>query len=229
MTTKLSKILKTIFIVLLYFLFDSLFIYLIEYLKIDYINLSINYKILLMILCDLLLMLILYLIFHKDINNDIKDYKNNFQSYFSFGLRWWMIGITIMFISNLVISYFVPSGATNEILVEQAINKLPWYMFFSSVIYAPFVEEIVFRKNVREMFPNDFIYVLISSLLFGFIHIISATTKLELLFIVPYGALGAIFAYIYTKTKNIFVPITFHMIHNFIIVSIYILRLYIGV
>ena len=39
-----------------------------------------------------------------------------------------------------------------------------------------------------------------------------------MLYIIPYGLFGSVFAYMYSKTKNIFVPMTFHFIHNTVLV-----------
>ena len=46
------------------------------------------------------------------------------------------------------------------------------------------------------------------------------TSAWDLLYILPYGALGGAFAYILTKKNNILIPITFHMLHNGIITII---------
>ena len=40
------------------------------------------------------------------------------------------------------------------------------------------------------------------------------TTPSELLYIIPYGGLGAAFACMYQKTNTIFTDISMHMFHN---------------
>ena len=44
-----------------------------------------------------------------------------------------------------------------------------------------------------------------------------AKTFTDLLYIIPYGALGATFAYAYYKTDTVFTTVTFHIIHNTIL------------
>ena len=105
---------------------------------------------------------------------------------------------------------------------------MPIYMIFSSCIYAPFAEEMVFRKSLRNCFNNKVLYILLSGLIFGSMHLLSASSIVELVFLVPYSALGCAFAYMYSKTDNIFVPMSFHMVHNTIIVINYLLMLIIG-
>ena len=53
-----------------------------------------------------------------------------------------------MIISNFIITFFLTEAiAANEEAVRNMIDKIPLYMIFSVSIYAPFVEEIIFRQN----------------------------------------------------------------------------------
>ena len=133
-----------------------------------------------------------------------------------------------MIISNIIISFFIEGNSTNETLIREYINIMPIYMIFSSCIYAPFTEEMVFRKSLRNCFNNKVLYILLSGLIFGSMHLLSASSIVELVFLIPYSALGCAFAYMYSKTDNIFVPMSFHMMHNTIIVLNYILVFVIG-
>ena len=92
----------------------------------------------------------------------------------------------------------------------------------------PFTEEMIFRKSLRNCFNNKVLYILLSGLIFGSMHLLSASSIVELVFLIPYSSLGCVFAYMYYKTDNIFVPMTFHMMHNTIIVLNYILVFVIG-
>ena len=57
-------------------------------------------------------------------------------------------------------------------------------------------------------------------------HVIGTLEHLvDLLFIIPYSIPGFIFAYIYTKCKNICVPISLQFIHNVIMMGLQILLL----
>ena len=163
-------------------------------------------------------MIIIYLIFRRSFNENIKRYGKDFKKYFFWSLKFYLIGIGIMMISNIVIYFVLRSNSVNEILVQEYLSKYPVFMAFSSIIYSPFVEEVAFRKIIRNIFDNKYVYILVSGFLFGFVHCIAGLSNtLELLYIIPYGTMGVIFAYIYYKTDNIFIPITLHMIHNLFI------------
>lgn len=193
---------------------------------IDINSFSLVNKCISLIVIDITFMFILYLIFRKELNREFSRYVKNFNKYFSFGFKWWIIGLIVMMGSNFIIqSILGVSTATNENYVQDALSKMPVYIVFSSCIMAPFTEEIIFRKALRKMFNNDFLFIVMSGIIFGFVHNVSSIGSMQMLYIIPYGAFGAVFGYIYVKTNTIFTSMTFHFIHNSILVGISLLSL----
>ena len=193
---------------------------------IDINSFSLVNKCVSLIVIDITFMFILYLIFRKELNREFSRYVKNFNKYFSFGFKWWIIGLIVMMGSNFIIqSILGVSTATNENYVQDALSKMPVYIVFSSCIMAPFAEEIIFRKALRKMFNNDFLFIVMSGIIFGFVHNVSSIGSMQMLYIIPYGAFGAVFGYIYVKTNTIFTSMTFHFIHNSILVGISLLSL----
>lgn len=165
---------------------------------------------------NIVLLLILFLIFRKDIIKEWKKFKSNFLENIDTGIKYWLVGLAIMMGSNIIINILMNLGqAANEQAVQQMISALPWLMFINAGIIAPCTEELIFRKSFRKAFPNKWLFVLISALVFGSLHVVtSMTSPIELLYIIPYGALGGAFAYMYQKTDTIFTSIAMHMFHN---------------
>ena len=165
---------------------------------------------------NIVLLLILFLIFRKDIIKEWKKFKSNFLENIDTGIKYWLVGLAIMMGSNIIINIVMNFGqAANEQAVQQMISALPWLMFINAGIIAPCTEELIFRKSFRKAFPNKWLFVLISALVFGSLHVVtSMTSPIELLYIIPYGALGGAFAYMYQKTDTIFTSIAMHMFHN---------------
>lgn len=165
---------------------------------------------------NIVLLLILLLIFRKDIKKEWKIFKDNFLENIDIGIKYWLIGLGIMMVSNILINVFLQLGqAANEQAVQSMITSLPWLMLINAGFIAPCTEEIVFRKGFKKAFPNKYAFVILSALVFGSLHVItSMTSPIELLYIIPYGALGAAFAYMYQKTNTIFTSISMHMFHN---------------
>lgn len=165
---------------------------------------------------DIILILILFIIFRKELINEWKIFKKNILENIDTGVKYWLIGLGTMMISNIIITFILKMGqAANEQAVQQMISALPWLMVITAGILAPCIEEIVFRKCFKNAFPNKWLFISLSGLVFGSLHVItSMTSPLDLLYIIPYGALGASFAAMYQKTDTIYIPIAMHMFHN---------------
>ncbi len=217
---KIKKIIKFVVLFLFEMLFASLMVFVLRLFKIDIYKLSVTIRIIISFAISLLLMGLFYLVYHKDINRDFKDYVKNFKSYFSFSIKWWAIGFAIMILANVVIYSFLHNSSQNEIEIQNLLSISPLYILFSSCIYAPFVEELIYRKSIRDFISNNTLYILVSGLLFGFVHTLSGLyngeviNTMEIIYIVPYAIMGCVFAYMYTKTDNIFTTMGVHLIHN---------------
>lgn len=222
MLDKIKKISLFIGLYLL-FLFSSLF-YLIplELLNIDYDTLSITNQTLLSLFSSLVMIIILIIIYRKSLKKDLKDFKDHYKEYLDLGLKCWIMGLVIMCASNLLIGLLTPvKEANNEVLVQEMLKTTPLLSFISATFFAPFIEEMLFRKSLGDIYENNYIKIFMCALVFGSLHVIfSMTSAWDLLYILPYGALGGAFAYILTKKNNILIPITFHMLHNGIITII---------
>ena len=174
-----------------------------------------------------MLLIIFYLIYRKDLKEDFKKFKKNILENLDTGVKYWFLGLTIMIICNMIInSIFKTGGANNEIAVQNMIKNSPFVMLFLAGFIGPFNEEIAFRKTLRDVFNNKWIFVMLSFILFGGAHVIDdAKTIVDFLYIIPYGALGGAFALAYYETDTIFTSIFLHMMHNIILVTISILAL----
>ena len=103
-------------------------------------------------------------------------------------------------------------GGDNQQAVIDCIKENALLMSVSTCICAPFVEEIVFRKNIFSFFKNDWIALGVSTLCFGLIHVLSS---MDFIHILPYLFAGALFSlfYIFSK-RNIWVSIIAHTLAN---------------
>ena len=222
---KIKYIIKGV-IVLLIFYFSVYLQYIpIKIFNIDIKNMSNTTAVVLSTFSSLVLFIIFFIMYRKDLKKDFKDFYKNKEDYMDIGIRCWIIGLLIMFISNYILNIVLKAGgANNEKAVQTMIKSLPLLMLIDAGIIAPFTEEIVFRKTLKDIFKNKWLFIIFSFILFGGAHVISSSkTIIDYLFIIPYGSLGAAFAYAYYKTDNIFTSISLHMIHNTILILISIL------
>ena len=134
--------------------------------------------------------------------------------------------VALYFISALSnILVFVLTGleeSVNQNQVIDAFNQNPLLIIFTTIIYAPIVEEIVFRGAIFRGLRSKTNFVtaaIISGLLFGFIHVFDSLVNgnfLDLLYIFVYGSLGFVFCYSYEKNNSIYASMALHFINNFI-------------
>ena len=219
---KIKLIIKG-FIVFCIFYFSVYLQYIpVKLLNLDVKTLSTSMKVVLSCFSTIILVFIFFLIYRKDLKKEFKIFWKNKEDYMDTGIRYWIIGVLIMFATNIILNFvFKAGGANNEKAVQTLIKSFPLLMLIDAGILSPFNEEIVFRKTLKDIFKNKWLFIIFSFILFGGAHVISsAKTLTDYLYIIPYGTLGASFAYAYYKTDNIFTSISLHMMHNIILILI---------
>lgn len=170
------------------------------------------------LIVNIMVAIIFILIYLKDFYKEIKIWFKNIFKNIGYGFFLWLIGFILMVIVNLIIIIvFKGHAASNEVRVQEVIKLLPLVMLIEAGLLAPILEEILFRKTIYNVINNNIIRIFLAFLLFGGIHIINYVSKnnlIEILYIFPYGILGALFMVAYIKTKSIITPISMHMFHN---------------
>lgn len=182
-----------------------------------------NYiKIFYLIIYEIFMMAVMGLIFNKKLVKDFKDIKVNHKKYYGENIKYWLIGLAIMGISNIFIGFVLKGGiAANEEAVREVFAVSPIYIYLSAIIYAPFVEELVFRQGIKNLIPNKYLFIIISGLGFGGLHVFGSVNNLvDLAYLIPYSSLGIVFAIMLHKTNNIFTSMGFHFLHNGLFISI---------
>ncbi len=216
-------------VVVSYFIFSYCQLLPLKLLGVDYAKMSLTSRVIYLLVTELIYLLILFWVYRKRFIEDFKDFKSNFKPYTRKYMEYWALSFALMLISNfIIVSLFPNSVATNQEIVNSNIMIAPIYMIIASVIFAPFLEETIFRLGFREIFKNDTLFIIMSGLVFGGLHVISSYTNLiNLIYIIPYSIPGFIFAYTLVRSKNIFVPIGLHFFHNAIMMIVQIVLLFI--
>ncbi len=219
MEKKIFVVLKVFILLLLLLTFKSIFISFFPN------NLNNILKVIIFLISDLIVIGILLIVYRKTLIKDFKSYFKDFLNNFEQSFKYYIIGLAIMIISNLIIVVFINNQiASNEESVRSLIDIVPLYMIFSVSIYAPITEELIFRKGIREIFNNKYLYIISSGIIFASMHLASENLSLNtLLYIIPYSSLGITFAYTYYKTNNIFSTIMLHSFHNTMAIILYLI------
>ena len=103
-------------------------------------------------------------------------------------------------------------NGSNQTSIVNAIKENAFLMALSTCLLAPIVEETIFRKCIFSYFEKDYIAIIVSTLAFSLIHVISS---LDFIHILPYLITGALLSTGYALSKrNIYVTILAHAIVN---------------
>ena len=185
------------------------------------------------LLISLLFIIVLYLLYLKEMKIIFTYKKLNFFFIvksliyiLSIGMIYYII--YFIFDNSFLFNFFkyfndILSGKKNitiyDILIlEKSLRPcFEPFMFIATVIISPIFEEILYRGlmyNKLKEISNAFIGVLISSILFAFLHIPKYGFGINTFFLF---LVGILLAYCYEKTDNIYVPILVHSINNFFI------------
>jgi membrane protease YdiL (CAAX protease family) len=128
-----------------------------------------------------------------------------------------------MVVSSFVIGLFNIPTSDNQNTNIELFKQAPIIQSLCAIIFAPIIEELVFRHSFRKFTSNPIIFALTTGLIFGFVHITSSLTSLKdlIMFVhlIPYSAVGIAFGYAYKKNNdNIIGTMLIHSIHNIIAV-----------
>jgi len=174
---------------------------------------------------DIVPLVLLMLIYKKDLANDFKIFKLKWKEFADKYIRYWIVGIVLMSLTNFAISLITSNDVgNNEEAVRKILEVLPIYSIISTCLCAPIAEELAYRKTLKNIFNRKWLTIIMSALIFGGAHVIGTyTTISDILYIIPYGIVGGIFMYIYYDSKNIWTTISLHFIHNTILIITYII------
>ena len=170
---------------------------------------------LLVVICFYVGMIVLSIVFFKDLLKDnFKVFKKNFKAYMQFLIP--TVGkFYLVYLGAALITFSLAGDSMSQ--NQNAIEALPIIISFPlAVIYAPIVEECLFRGCLRRFIKNDKVFIVISALVFGLLHTVFSeeTVYSALVMAIPYATLGGFLAYLYTKTNNMFSNMSFHAFQN---------------
>lgn len=155
-------------------------------------------------------------IFRKELKRDIKYFFKYFKEYNQVVFKIYGIALVLIFILSFSIRLTTGiNNPTNQTDIMAALDIMPLYIILQALIVGPITEELMFRGMIRKLIDNKWLFIIISGLVFGVLHVIDDfKTYQELLYILVYGGLGAAFAYTYYKTNNICTNIFMHILQN---------------
>ena len=128
-----------------------------------------------------------------------------------------LLGYIILYMSDFLFSYLL-SPSSNQISLNETVEmmgrqELPYFLLMVCFI-GPIAEELIYRGVLMTtFFKNSPWYgdVLLSAIIFGYIHVNFALTPLAFFI---YASGGVILALLYRKTHSLYYPILLHILIN---------------
>lgn len=184
---------------------------------------SIDYNTLLNFLVYVFATIPIFIIFRKEVIYDFKLFKNDkakmLETIINGFVLMIVLGIGANMLTLLLKTIFKITGdATNQEAINAALqSKTMILMLVTSVFFAPVVEELIFRKAIFSLVKTPKLSIIISSILFSLMHVLSEPNFLHAIInIIPYLTMGIFlgFYYEYKANKNIAVLISIHFLNN---------------
>ena len=228
MKEKIIDFIKLTFSFLIFMYFSAFISFILKYFGFNVSNLSLLSKTLFNLGISMLMTIIMIMLYRRELINDFKEFKYNWKSKVLFALK--LFGIFMLF--KLLSSYVMTLFSTifnieqitseNQTTINDLLGRFPILMGMSAIIFAPFYEEVLFRLGFKKCIPNKKVFILVSGLLFGLIHIFPTDLHLGVALIqsIPYVSMGLCLAYFYSKYENIFYSILVHFYNNLLSVII---------
>ncbi|MBU3851853.1 MAG: CPBP family intramembrane metalloprotease [Candidatus Paralactobacillus gallistercoris] len=132
-----------------------------------------------------------------------------------------LLSIFIMEIALNILSIHLHVQTANDSANQQMVNQLtqgnPQAMFWFGVIFAPIMEELIFRGFFFNYFfkhmhgKSALLAIIIDGCIFGCMH-----EQTHFMSWLVYAILGCILATCYYRSKNIYVSMSVHILNNLI-------------
>lgn len=171
--------------------------------------------------------------YYKDLFKEIKLYFKNCKKSIGLVFKYFLIAMGVYILTRAI--SMIALGAINmtpasDAAIYDTFKAFPLYVVFITIIYSPYVEEVIFRKSLGKLFTNKWIFIVLSGLVWGLLHVsIDITSILSIsqwnwvgvlessLLAFPYVCFGGVLAYSYKKTDNIFIPVSVRFLYNIIV------------
>jgi len=207
----MNKLTKGIITLVLYFLYPFFLGYLLPS-----VVKSNPAQIVLRVVFDIVFVSVFVMLYKDELKKEFKTFKNKPFKTIGISLLFLLLAIVLMALSTGIVSKITDGYVPHS---QLGINSLwpasPLYAVWLTFIVSPFTDEIAFRKTFKDIIPNKVLYVVLSSLTYGFYMIgYSASSLNDVLCIVPYALFGIVISFSYLKNKTIISPMLIRILYS---------------
>lgn len=177
-------------------------------------DISVSVHLIIYIAIIFITVILAYPLIEDSFNKFKKEYFNDLFSILSLMA---IILVLIIVVAKSVIGIDI---SLNQLKNQGSLQNNMFYFIFVTLIYAPIVEEMVFRGVVYQTIKSSYggiTGIFISSLLFGFIHSIyflNNWNSNETIYFIIYFVMGFALCISYDYSKSILGPVINHFLWN---------------
>jgi hypothetical protein len=158
--------------------------------------------------------IIAILYWNKRLLEYFKSFGKNFGTYIRYIIsKIGIMALIYLFVSIVTIAITKQLSSENEKSLE-SMNKI--IVSILALIYAPIVEETIFRGLIRNIVKNKIVYIIVSAICFGLLHTVGQEASIlnTIVNALPYATIGGFLAYLYAETDNMSSNMFVHFIIN---------------
>ena len=224
MREKVINVLKLCLLMILFFNLSDVIVSLLQMIGIDISLFNYADYGYLDTLLELIYTIVVFVLYRKYFNHDFQELnenrKNNINTIFKLFALFFAVKIASSVLTSiiaLILGYEI-GESENQNMIIRIMEQTPILMIISSTILAPIVEEGIFRLGLRKIIKNEYLFIIISGFIFGFMHIFPTdlSMSLALTYSITYVIMGFYLAYVYVETDNIWINIIIHGLNNLI-------------
>lgn len=198
---------KSIFVIISYFILP----YLISFIT--------DLKVINMVIYIIYAILLIFM-YRDTFKCDIKDLKENYKKY----IKIILINILLIFVSMIVINaivqglFSVTETSENDFSLLNTFKENPIIIMVLTGLYYPLVEGIIFRKAIRDVIDNKWIFIIFSSLFYFFFNIVYTSMSFSnIMASLCYISTMLIVSHTYWRTNNFTLSIIIMALFNIVV------------
>ncbi|QVK20197.1 CPBP family intramembrane metalloprotease [Mycoplasmatota bacterium] len=184
------------------------------YKSFDLILIKNNVEILSNISAYLIIAISFLVMLKETLQQEVKFFKKRMIKNLLYIVIFFMIlTLTFYFLIYIMNLFFDIDTSINQKGLIELYKEGPIIFTITTIILVPFIEEVVFRGVMYNLFYQNFnklIGIVLSSLIFGLLHVVRG----DFIYLPIYSILGAVLLLSYIKSNNLLVPILVHSLYN---------------
>lgn len=153
----------------------------------------------------------------------IKDFKDIWENK-ARAMKTIVIGVIAIFLVTIFVNaivqivFDIKETSENDYSLLTMFKKSPLVLMLLTCLYYPVVEGIVFRKTIRDVIDNKWIFIIFSSLFYFFFNIVYTSMSFAtIMSSICCITTMMILSYIYWKNNNFSITVIILMLYNLII------------